>query len=110
MENEDDSEKKVSSRKKDSSDYIAATVYFPKEMNDNLRLLAGEQGISKTSYIMNAVNEKCIRDGCKDSESRSLVEIKKINQELESLNNNVEALTTAFNLLKASVAKAIDLH
>lgn len=109
-EKSDVPEKKIASRKRENSDYIAATVYFPKEMNENLRLFAGEQGISKVSYIMNAVNEKFVRDACKDSESRSLIEIKKVNQELESLNSNIEALTTAFNLLKSSIAKVIDLR
>ena len=101
-------ESKSTSRKKGSSDYVAATVYIPKDTNDNLRLLSIEQGLSKSSYIMKALNEQIKRDSFNGEEHKNSLEIKKLFQELEALNTNVNYMIVNFNLLKSAVIKAIN--
>lgn len=106
-ENNNEVKTKATTWKKDSSDYIAATVYLPKETNDNLKLLAIDQGLSKSSYIIKSVNEQIKRDSCKDDGSRNFIELKKMSQELDVLNDNVNALMADFKLLKSAVTKVL---
>ncbi|UKI53106.1 MAG: hypothetical protein L6V86_08465 [Treponema sp.] len=43
----------------------------------------------------------------KDNESKNLIEIKKMGQELKLLIDNIDNLTADFNLLKSAVMKAL---
>lgn len=98
---------KSDSSKKNSDNYISTTIYLPKEINDTLRLMALSQGLTKSSYITKSVNEQIRRDSLKDNESKNLIEIKKMGQELKLLIDNIDNLTADFNLLKSAVMKAL---
>lgn len=98
---------KSASSKKNSDNYISTTIYLPKEINDTLRLMALSQGLTKSSYITKSVNEQIRRDSLKDNESKNLIEIKKMGQELKLLIDNIDNLTADFNLLKSAVMKAL---
>lgn len=108
LEEKEFEKKKIVDKRRGNSEYVASTIYFPRAMDANLKLLAAEQGIPKASYIMKSVNEQIERDSCKDNDSKNLVEIKKIGQEIEALSNNIAALTEDFKLLKSAVVNILD--